>query len=109
MKIKNVSGYTSQTYDSQFKNVVPRILIGSGLESRLKFDPNTNRPVETGEIDSKRLWVYYPKLGIQSVKLPADYTLAKEIEDLSEVQLVNPEACIVGREIYVRATGLKAN
>lgn len=65
-------GYMPQTYTAQFGNEFPRILIGSGLESRIKFDPETKRPVETGEIDS-------------------------------------PEACIVGREIYVRASGLKAH
>lgn len=107
MKVRKNGGYTFQTYDSQFKKISPRILIGSGLEARLKFDPKTNRPVETGEIDSKRLWLYYPEMGIQSVKLPADYELPKDIEDLSIIDLVKPEACIVGQEIYVRAQAIK--
>ena len=48
-------------------------------------------------------------LGVQSVKLPADSEIPKGVEDLVEVELDSPEACIVGREIYVRANGLKAH
>lgn len=55
MKLQNMkSGYMPQTYTEQFGNVIPRVLIGSGIEVRVKFDRETNRPVETGEIDSKR-------------------------------------------------------
>ncbi|GET10013.1 MULTISPECIES: hypothetical protein [Ligilactobacillus] len=108
MKLQNMkSGYMPQTYTEQFGNVIPRVLIGSGIEVRVKFDRETNRPVETGEIDSKRAWLYFPGLGVQSVKLPADFELPKGVEDLAEVELELPEACIVGREIYVRAKGLK--
>lgn len=102
-------GYMPQTYTAQFGNEFPRILIGSGLESRIKFDLETKRPVETGEIDSKRIMLYYPGLGVQAVKFPADFELPKGVDDLSEVELDSPEACIVGREIYVRASGLKAH
>ena len=38
-----------------------------------------------------------------------DFELPKGVEDLAEVELELPEACIVGREIYVRASGLKAH
>ena len=53
--------------------------------------------------------LYYPGLGVQAVKFPADFELPKGVDDLSEVELDSPEACIVGREIYVRASGLKAH
>lgn len=110
MKLQNMkSGYMPQTYTEQFGTVIPRVLIGSGIEVRVKFDRETNRPVETGEIDNKRAWLYFPGLGVQAVKLPADFELPKGIDDLSEVELDAPEACIVGREIYVRANGLKVH
>lgn len=108
MKIQKFSsGYTAREYVVQFGTVVPRVLLGSGLEDRVKFDRETGRPVESGELESKRLWVYYPSMGVQSVKLPADFELPKGIEDLAEVDLEAPEACIVGRELFVRAKGLK--
>lgn len=106
MKIKSYNGYSKQTYVAQFGSIIPKILIGDGLETRLKFDPDTKRPVETGEIDSKRGWLYYPGLSVQSIKLPPNFSLPKTIDDLSDVELVNPEACIVGRNVYVRAEGL---
>lgn len=110
MKINTFKGgYSPQIYTTQFGNSVPRILLGSGLEVRVKYDKETNRPVGTGEIDSNRGWLYYPGLGVQSVKLPADSEIPKGVEDLVEVELDSPEACIVGREIYVRANGLKAH
>ncbi|WP_338434053.1 hypothetical protein V3C97_06605 [Ligilactobacillus saerimneri] len=108
MKIQNFSGYTEQNYQAQFSGVTPRVLLGSGLEARLKFDAETGRPVESGEIESKRLWVYYPGLGVQAVKLPADYSLTKDVEDLAEIELISPEGCIIGSEIYVRAKGVKS-
>lgn len=107
MKVQNFSGYTAREYTAQFGTVVPRVLLGAGLEDRVKFDRETGRPVESGELESKRLWVYYPSMGVQSIKLPADFELPKELEDLTEVTLESPEACIVGREIFVRAKGLK--
>lgn len=108
MKLKNFSGYSTDKYQAIFGSVAPRVLLGDqGLEKRVKFDPKTNIPVETGEIESKRLWVYFSGLGIQTVKLPADYELPSDVQDLSEVQLVSPEACVVGREVYVRASSIK--
>lgn len=108
MKIQNFSGYTEQNYQAHFRGVTPRVLLGSGLEARLRFDAETGRPVESGEIESKRLWVYYPGLGVQAVKLPADYSLTKDVEDLAEIELISPEGCIIGSEIYVRAKGVKS-
>ncbi|WGN90359.1 hypothetical protein [Ligilactobacillus faecis] len=109
MKVNTFTGgYMPQTYTAQFGNESPRILIGSGPEARIKFDPETKRPVETGEVDSKRVMLYYPGLGVQAVKLPADFELPKGLDDLAEVVLESPEACIVNREIYVRAKNIKA-
>lgn len=108
MRVQNVSGYAEKTYQAQFSGITPRVLLGAGLEARVKFDAETGRPVESGEIESKRLWIYYPGLGVQAVKLPADYSLTKDIEDLAEIELISPEGCIIGSEIYVRAKGVKS-
>ena len=45
---------------------------------------------------------------MQAVKLPADYSLTKDVEDLAEIELISPEGCIIGSEIYVRAKGVKS-
>ncbi len=108
MKIQGDHGYSLETHNAYFSNVKPVVLIGEGLEVRLKFDRETNRPATTGEIDSKRAYVYYPGMGVQAIKLPADYSLPADIKDLTEVELVSPEACVVGRNIYVRAQGIKS-
>lgn len=108
MKLKTFSGYSGDKYNAIFGGKTPRVLLGDeGLEKRLKFDPKTNVPLSTGEVESTRLWVYYPELGIQSIKLPADYSLSKDVQDLAEVELVAPEACVVGRDVYVRANAVK--
>lgn len=108
MKLPQINGYNLPQFKNSFGGVTPRILIGQGLEERSKFDPATKRPAEPREVESKRAWLYYPDMGVQSLKLPADYTLPKDIEDLAEVELISPEACIINRQIYVRAKGLKS-
>lgn len=107
MKVQNFSGYSSQQYHMQFSGVTPRLLIGQGLEERLKFDSSTGRPVEPREVESQRATLYYPGLGVQNIKLPAGYVLPKGLDDLAEVELIKPEACTVGRNIYVRAEGIE--
>lgn len=107
MQVQRFSGYSSQQYNAQFSGVTPRLLIGQGLETRLKFDQSTGRPVEPHEVESQRATLYYPGLGVQYVKLPARYVLPKGLEDMAEVELISPEACTVGRNIYVRAEGIE--
>lgn len=108
MLVRQTNGYSRQLYDTQLGGVTPRILIGDGPEIRLKFDQQTNHPVEPHEEDSRRVTVYFVGLGTQQVKLPAGYTLPKDLEDLAEVELIDPQACTVGRNLYVKAQGLKA-
>lgn len=109
MKVNNFSsGYSKEQYDLQFKGVTPRLLIGQGLEERLKFDPETKKPTEPRTVESLRAYLYYPGLGVQSLKLPGNYSLPKDTDDLSEVDLVSPEACVINRQVYVRASGIKA-
>lgn len=107
MQVRQFNGYNFQQYQLQFSGVTPRLLIGQGLEERLKFDSSTGRPVEPHEVESQRATLYYPGLGVQYVKLPAGYVLPKGLEDMAEVELISPEACTVGRNIYVRAEGIE--
>lgn len=107
MRLKRTQGgYHTETYKKNLGAVTPRLLIGSGLELVPKFDSKTRRPIP-GNVGSTRLWLYYAGLGVQAVKLPADYRLPRELEDLSEVELISPEACIVSGNLYVRAKGVK--
>ena len=101
------TGYNGPFYDGQFGTCQPILLLGRGLEPRVKFDPVTKRPDPNGEIESKRAWLYYPGLGVQTLKLPADFHLPKVIKDLAEVELLSPEACVVHGKVYVRAEGIK--
>lgn len=98
-------GYKEETYRDQLAGVKPRLLMGAGPEPREKFDSQTKKP--TGEIESMRIYVYYPGLGVQTVKLPENFKLPRGVEDLAEVDLISPEACVVNGNIYVRAQGLK--
>lgn len=107
MQVRQFSGYSYQQYSMQFNGVTPRLLIGQGLEERLKFDSSTGRPVEPHEVESQRATLYYPGLGVQNVKLPAEYVLPKGLDDLAEVELISPEACTVGRNVYVRAEAVE--
>lgn len=59
------------------------------------------------EIEAKMITVYYPEMGVQEIRLPADYTLPNGLKDLSLITLVNPTACIVNKNVYVRAEGIK--
>lgn len=108
MQVRQFNGYSFQQYNAQFSGVMPRLLIGQGLEERLKFDSSTGRPVEPHEVESQRATLYYPGLGVQNVKLPAGYALPKGLDDMAEVALINPEACTVGRNLYVRADGIES-
>lgn len=101
------TGYSEAEHQALFGGKTARLLLGSGLETRLKFDQQTQKPI-TDQVDSQRAWLYYPGLGVQSLKLPADYKLPAGIEDMSEIELIKPEACIVRGNIYVRAIGIKS-
>lgn len=47
-------------------------------------------------------------MGEQDIKLPKDFKLSNSIGDMSRIELIDPEACLVGRaNIYVRAKGIK--
>ena len=101
----NNNGYNTETYNEQTAGVIPQILIGSGPREKREYDEESKQ--YTNNIISVEIDVYYPGLGVQVVKLPKDFKMPKDLEDLSEVELIEPEACVVSRRVYVRAKGIK--
>lgn len=101
----NNTGYNAETYNEQTSGVIPQILIGSGPREKREYDEESKQ--YTNNIIGVEIDVYYPGLGVQVVKLPKDFKLPKNLEDLSEVELIEPEACVVSRRVYVRAKGIK--
>ena len=106
MQIRSINGgYSRDEYDRQTSGVIPQILIGSGPSTKYSFD--NERKTYTDTVSSVEIDVYYPGLGVQVIKMPADFKIPKNLEDLSEIELIDPEACVVSRKLYVRAKGIK--
>lgn len=104
IKLTQISGYSEETYRQTFGSKKPIILIGAGPRPVMEYDAESNRP--TGKIIAQKIDVYYKGLGVQEVKLPKDFT-SSSMKDMSEVELISPEACIVNRNVYVRAKGVQ--
>ncbi|MFP7774897.1 hypothetical protein ACLHIM_07075 [Ligilactobacillus sp. LYQ112] len=104
VKLNKISGYSEETYRQTFGSKKPIILIGAGSRSVMEYDAESNRP--TGKIIAQKIDVYYKGLGVQEVKLPKEFT-SSSMKDMSEVELISPEACIVNRNVYVRAKGVQ--
>lgn len=106
MQARNVNGgYSRDEYNKQTSSVIPQILIGSGIREKYFYD-NENKTY-TDTISSVEIDVYYPGLGVQVIKMPKDFKIPKNLEDLSEIELIEPEACVVNRQLYVKAKGIK--
>lgn len=97
-------GYTKQTFKENLGNYDWIATIGDGPHSVREWDNNKHK--YTNNIIAKALDFYVVGAGIQRVKLPADFN-ADNITDLSKVELVNPVACIVRNNIYVKADGVR--
>ena len=104
MRIHRNYGYQAETFKKEVGEDFPYLLIGAGLMPRKKYDEN-NAP--TDEIASMVGQVYYPKKGVLDVKFPADYVLPTEIEDMSRVKLINPQACVMNGIVYGKADGIE--
>lgn len=106
MQARNVNGgYSMEEYNRQTSGVIPQILIGSGPRAKYSFD--NEKKTYTDTVSSVEIDVYYPGLGVQIIKMPKDFKIPKDLEDLSEIELIDPEACVVSRKLYVRAKGIK--
>ena len=97
-------GYSEKTFKEQFEGMIcARIILAQGLREKHGYDAETRKA--TDEIVAQELDFYFVPLGIQTVKFPADFKLPAKVEDMSEVTLTNPTACVVNRFIYVKADG----
>ena len=106
MQIRNVNGgYSKEEYNRQTSGVIPQILIGSGARKKYSYDDEKKTYTDT--ISSVEIDAYYPGLGVQVIKMPGDFKIPKGLEDLSEIELIDPEACVVSRKLYVKAKGIK--
>lgn len=98
------SGYSEKTFKEQFEGMIcARIILAQGLREKHGYDAETRKA--TDEIVAQELDFYFVPLGIQTVKFPADFKLPAKVEDMSEVTLTNPTACVVNGFIYVKADG----
>ena len=97
-------GYSEKTFKEQFEGMIcARIILAQGLREKHGYYAETRKA--TDEIVAQELDFYFVPLGIQTVKFPADFKLPAKVEDMSEVTLTNPTACVVNGFIYVKADG----
>lgn len=105
MKLQRFSGYSDQQFNSIFGNAKCHLLIGSGVQFKQKYDNNTEKYIN--EVDSAEVEVYFEKMGVQSIKLPKSFKLNPAIQDMAIVELIQPEACCIGLNVYVKAKGIR--
>lgn len=99
-------GYTPRNYRLQVGNVTPKVLLGDALWNRRAKDEKTGK--YTGEVTNVVMTCYYPGLGSQQVYLPAAFQMPKGINDLDDIELINPTGCFGQyNRFYVKADGIK--
>ena len=97
-------GYSEKVFKEQFEGMVcARIILAKGLREKHGYDAETRKA--TDEVIAQELDFYFVPLGIQTVKFPANFKLPAKVEDMAEVTLTNPTACVVNGFIYVKADG----
>lgn len=106
MFLRTNGGYSNKQFNNLFSTSKCHILKGAGVRYKLKFDQEKQEYVK-GQIDSCEIETYFENLGVQNVKLPKSFKLSQAINDMSVIELIEPEACAVNREVYVRAKGIK--
>lgn len=108
MRLNNLNqqkgGYSQETFKKDFGSRRWFATIGGGLQDVRAWD--NDRKKYTNQVIAKALDLYVEGAGFQRVKFPASFTLAN-IAELSEIELVNPTACEVRGNVYVKADGLK--
>lgn len=105
MRLQENTGYSVEEYQRIFFSSTCHLLKGSGLRTKMKFDNKSQK--YTKELDSYEIDVYFEGLGVQVIKFPKTFKLPVSIDDLSKIELIAPEACVINREVYVRAKGIK--
>lgn len=106
MILKQNNGYSEEQFRQIFSTSKCHLLKGQGPKQKMKFDQKTQRYIN-GEIDSLEVETYFEGLGVQNIKLPKTFKLTADLNDLSLIELIKPEACVIDREVYVRAKGIK--
>lgn len=98
------NGYNSETFKKDFGDRRWIATIGGGLQDVRAWDNDQKK--YTDKVIAKALDLYVEGAGYQRVKFPTSFTLAN-ITELSEIELVNPTACEVRGNVYVKADGIK--
>lgn len=108
MRLNNLNrqrnGYNSETFNKDFGDRRWLATVGGGLQDVRAWDNDKKR--YTDQVIAKAADLYVVGAGFQRVKFPTTFTLAN-ITELSEVELVNPVACEVRNNVYVKADSLK--
>lgn len=99
-----IGGYSDGKWKELVGDRKVHLLIGSGPVATPKFVDK--RPTE--EIESIKVEIYIEGLGADRIKLPANFQLNESIKDMQLVELVNPQACEVGSNVYFKADDIKA-
>lgn len=101
---KQKGGYTPETFQKDFAGRRWFATVGGGLQDVRAWDNDKKR--YTDQVVAKAVDLYVVGAGFQRVKFPTSFTLAN-INELSEVELINALACEVRGNVYVKADGLK--
>lgn len=109
MRVKRPNGgYTAEVFKEYIGSPRCRILLGAGLEVKMRYDNEAGK--YTDEVESTRLQCYFPNLGADWVKFPADFSLPNkgdDFDDMQEIELINPVACEVRGQVYIKADNFK--
>ncbi|GAJ26823.1 hypothetical protein [Liquorilactobacillus sucicola] len=105
MRIRQTKGgYSEETFIEACKTNKCLFLLGAGPLPVNEYDRENKK--FTKKIVNVKIDVYFSGCGVQEVKLPKEFS-ASNLKDLSEIELVSPEACVVNKNVYVRAKGVK--
>lgn len=106
MQLQQSTGYSGTQFSRIFSVAKCYLLKGEGPKQKMKFDQKTEKYIN-GEVDSLEIETYFEGLGVQKVKLPKTFNMSNAVNDLAIIELIAPEACVINREVYVRAKGIK--
>ncbi|MGF0082835.1 hypothetical protein [Limosilactobacillus reuteri] len=98
------NGYSKEKFQELFGEHAGYGLLGSGLLPAFEYDKEKHK--RTNNIIGRYMDMYFQGLGVQRVKFPKDFT-ADEIEDMTTLKLINPQACVVNNNVYVKADGVE--
>lgn len=98
------NGYNSETFKKDFGDRRWIATTGGGLQDIRQWDNKQKK--YTDKVIARALDLYVEGAGFQRVKFPTNFAISN-ITELSEIELVNPVACEVRGNVYVKADGLK--